>query len=78
MMEMILVRTRNRLPRLEAFEDHERGIENRHEQDDEREHECERCCGLHDPLDRDAGQQEAEHECARIAHEDLGWIEVPG
>ena len=75
-MQMRLVGRVDLLPVLQPADDDERRVEDRHGEHEQREEERDRRGGLQEPLDRDGGEDEAEQQRTRVAHEDPCGIEV--
>jgi hypothetical protein len=75
-VEVVVVGAERRAAVLEPLEDHERRVEDRHGQHEHRRDEGDRGGRLEQPVERERGEQEAERERARVAHEDLRRVVV--
>ena len=71
-----MVRAPRRAAVLEPLEHHERRVEDRHGEHEQRRDERDRRGGLEHAVDRQGGEQEAQRERPGVAHEDLRRVVV--
>src|SRR5512133_1102537 len=75
-VQVLAVRDVHGLSVLEPLRDNERGVDDRHRENEQREEEGHDRRGLQKPLERNRGQHEPEQHRARVAHEDPRGIDV--
>ena len=75
-VEVVVVGAPRRAAVLEPLEHHERGVEDRHGEHEQRRDQGDRGGRLEHAVDRQRGEQEAQRERPRVAHEDLRRVVV--
>ena len=75
-VEVVLVGAERRAPVADPLEDHERGVEDRHGEHQQRGGQGDRGGALQHSLHGQRADGEAEHQCAGVAHEGAGRVEV--